>query len=115
MSTGSHLKIIPWGDNAAGVRLLGDPRKPEHAEFNVAFPGGEVNIARASDGAYWVHVYTSRPGTPGYSPEADPAGRIVDARMDILGRHTGDVNVGDFNDPDLYHLAVRVTREGEAQ
>lgn len=75
MSTSSHLKIIPWGDNAAGVRLLGDPRKPEHAEFNVALPGGEVGIVRASDGACWVHVYTPRPGTPGYSPEADPAGR----------------------------------------
>jgi DNA (cytosine-5)-methyltransferase 1 len=49
------------------------------------------------------------------SGRPDPAGRIVDARMDILGRHTGDVNVGDFNDPDLYHLAVRVTREGKAQ
>lgn len=112
MSTGSHLKIEPWGTNAVGVRLLGDSKRPEHAEFNVAFPGGEVSIVRTTDGDYWAHVHVSRPGVGGYDPDEDQRGRIVDARLDILGRHTSDVNVGDFNDPDLYHLAVRVAREG---
>lgn len=112
MTTGSHLKIEPWGTNSAGVRLLGDPRKPEHAEFNVAFPGGMASVVRTTDGEYWVHVHVSRPGAGGYDPDKDVGGRIVDARLDIVGRHASDSNLGDFNDPDLYHLAVRVTREG---
>lgn len=108
MKTGAHLKIEPWGENVAGVRLFGDRRRPEHADFVVAFPGGEAIVSRTSGGDYWVHVYTARPGAPGYSPEDGPAGRITSARLDILGRHTSEVDVGDFAHPDLYHLAVRI-------
>lgn len=37
--------------------------------------------------------------------------RITDARLDLFDKATSQVDVGNFNDPSLYHLAVRVTRE----
>ena len=68
-----------------------------------------ASVVRTTDGEYWVHVHVSRPGAGGY-PDKDVGGRIVDARLDIVGRHASDSSLGDFNDPDLYHLAVRVAR-----
>jgi hypothetical protein len=35
--------------------------------------------------------------------------KIINARLDLISKHTVNVNVGDFNSPDLYHLAVLVT------
>jgi len=35
-------------------------------------------------------------------------GRFVDARLDLKDRHAGQEDIGDFNDPALYHLAVRL-------
>ena len=109
--TGAHLRVEQRGSNASGVRLMGDPRRPEHSDFIVSFPGGEVILSRTTEGDYWVHVYTARPGTPGYSPESDQAGRISSARLGITGRHTGEVDVGDFDDPGLYHVSVLVARD----
>jgi hypothetical protein len=37
-------------------------------------------------------------------------GKIVNARLDIQGKATHEANKGDFNHPDLYHLAVLVEK-----
>jgi len=105
-----RLQVVDFGDTniVQGVRLRGDRRNPEPESFRVAFPGGDVDVVRTTDGEYWVHVRVDRPGKSVAPPDEAVYGRIVDARLDVLGRHTSDVSVGDFADPELYHLAVRV-------
>lgn len=107
--TGSHLKIRSFGTDVLGVRLEGNPSKPEPIYFRVAFPGGDVDIARCSDDTYWIHVRVNRPEDltgQGFGE----VGKLTDARIDIKGKHASECNAGDFADPDLYHLAVRVAR-----
>lgn len=107
-ATGSHLRIQAFGDNVLGVRLEGNPRKPEPGEFRVAFPGGDVAISRCTDGSYWVHVARNRADQTDGLCSYGQVGALTDARIDIDGRHTSELNVGDFANPDTYHVAVRI-------
>ncbi len=67
--------------------LFGDPEiKPEKPHTIIRFPGGDVEIARTSDGDYWVHVAIR------HDVANDPGGslgrgRIIRARMDHDGRY----------------------------
>ena len=99
------------GDNVLGVRLEGNPRKPEPDYFRVTFPGGDVDITRTTDNEYWIHVRVNRPAD-GDSPDREMA-RFVDARLDIQGKHATESDLGDFDHPDLYHVAVRVGERGK--
>lgn len=111
-ATGKHLKIKNMGDNVLGVKLEGNPRKPEPIHFRVIFPGGDIDIVRTSDNEdYWIHVRVDHPDD-GQDPQRKVQdAKIVDARLDLMNRSTGEVDVGDFNNPSLYHLAVRITRK----
>lgn len=102
MKTGSHLKIKSMGDAVLGVTLEGNPHKPEPIYFRVQFPGGEVDIVRQDNGEYWVHLSTGK--------AEDRAGVITDARLDVTSKPVRDTNVGDFNNPGLYHVAMRVKK-----
>ncbi len=106
MSSGKHLRIQRNGTDAMLVRLEGNKAKPEPSTFIVAFPGGEVEIARCSDDTYWIHLNVSNPTQ--FSRGGPAAGRITDARLDIRGKHASDCNAGDFSDPNLYHVALKV-------
>lgn len=109
--TGSHLQIQQMGDAVQGVVLKGDPKQPEHAEFRVVFPGGSVSVDRCTDGSYWAHVTVDHAHHPALCPgEFEPA-HIIDARLDILGQNVAETNVGDFENPELYHVAFRVVRD----
>lgn len=104
------LTVENFGTEAQGIRLYGDPHKqPEPPSVRIAFPGGEVAVERTTVGDYWVHV---RVNTEQYEWRAgdEQIGRLVDARLDIHGKPTSLADVGDFADPMLYHLAVRVGR-----
>ncbi len=106
-----RLKITSFGQSAEGIELSGDPKKMEPDHVRVTFPGGHVEVTRATDGKnpdYWVHISINHPDQGMFVPDEDQAGKLGDARLDILGKHASEVNVGDFNDPGLYHLAVRV-------
>jgi hypothetical protein len=108
-------KIEEFGTDAFGIRVTGDPRNMEPSHTRIVFPGGEVDVVRAGDGAgvpYWIHVTVNHPEAVSYDPES-PAGRICDARLDQTDKPTADANVGDFDRPQLYHLAVRVERTGK--
>jgi len=102
-----RLKVSDFGDTVQGVELRGDRRNPEPESFRVAFPGGDVDIVRTTNDEYWVHVRVNKPGRD--NPEY-VMGKIIDARLDCEGKHANETDVGDFNRPDLYHLAVRVAR-----
>ena len=117
---GSKKLRIEYHDDVAVIRVEGDAKKrPEHAEIRLAFPGGEVSLTRASDAdparGYWVHVHVTRPQDGMIIPGETLLGRISDARLDQHGKSASDVNLGDFESPDLYHLAVRVAAAGVAK
>jgi hypothetical protein len=47
---------IVRSDDATTVIIGGDRRSPEPSHLIVKLPGGVVEIARASDGSYWIHT-----------------------------------------------------------
>jgi hypothetical protein len=104
--TGDHLKPYPMGDNVLGVQMFGRKENPEPIYFRVRIPCGDVDIVRLDNGEYWVHIRVDHEGDGG-----DPsrkAGRIVNARLDQVDKASSQADLGDFNRPELYHLAVRV-------
>ena len=109
------MKLIrPSGSNVALIEISGNPKDTEPAEFRVMFPGGHVEITRATDDAcpaYWVHLYVNRPEAGGHIPGETQTARIVDARLDQNGKHSSEANLGDFSNPELYHVALRVKRD----
>jgi hypothetical protein len=103
------LKVESMGDVVQGIRLRGDKRNPEPEHVRIVFPGGDVDVVRTEDGEYWVHVRVDS-AEDVLNEAADVAGKLVDARLDIKGKHASQCNPGDFADPGLYHLAVRIGR-----
>ena len=108
MQTGQHLKIKKMGDNVLGVKLEGNPSKPEPIHFRVVLPFGDVDIVRCSDNSYWVHTRINH-AQDGYGPH-DINGKFIDGRIDIRGKHASDTNPGDFAHPDAYHVALKVDK-----
>lgn len=109
MKTGAHLKIEQMGEVVQGVRLFGNPQKPEPEHFRVCFPGGDVDLVRLDDGSYWIHLRVNRPDD-GDDPDREFA-KITDARLDVHGKHVAETKVGDFKHPGLYHVALKVKSE----
>lgn len=102
------------GEKVLGVRLEGNPKKPEPEHFRIVFPGGDMEVARTTDNDYWIHVRVNHPDHGMFVKGEDVPGKILNARLDLTDRNTVDADVGDFNNPALYHLAVRVTtKQGE--
>lgn len=107
---------IPDGSDVAIVELRGDKRSPEPESVEIRFPGGRVTVTRCSDGlSYWAHVAVNNPRLGDGTREmiADGVleeGRAVGARLDITDKSTCDVSTGDFENPNLYHLAVQIER-----
>jgi len=108
MKIGEHLRIEPMGTKVLGVRLLGDPSKPEPEYFRVVLPFGDVDIARMDDGSYWVHLRINQEGSHQTLADDQLAGAFLDARLDVSSLHASDCNEGDFSHPDLEHVAMRV-------
>lgn len=109
-----RLKITKFGESAEGIALSGNPKSCEPAHVRISFPGGDVEVVRATDGEkpdYWVHVRVNKTGHGMFVPGEDTAASITDARLDQLDKSASDANLGDFNRPELYHLAVRVKPE----
>ena len=105
--TGQHLKIVSMGEAVLGVKLEGNPKKPEPIHFRVVLPFGDVDIVRCTDNTYWVHI---RNNTYQQIAEeaAKQAGVFIDGRIDITGKHSSECDAGDFGHPDMYHMAVRI-------
>ena len=86
--------------------LLGDPAvKLEKPHTIVCFPGGHVEIARTTDGHYWVHVAV-RNEISGGAP-----GRIVRARLDAKARYADAANAvlnQELAAADVEHIAFLV-------
>lgn len=100
-------RVEQMGEAVQGVRLHGSPQRPEPIHFRVVFPGGDVDVVRTTDNDYWVHVRVNTPENC-ILPDSKLA-RITDARLDIDGMSVNAADVGHFDHPALYHMAVRIT------
>lgn len=109
-----RLQIVDFGTEAQGIQLHGDPvRRPEPTHVRIAFPGGDVDVVRTTEGDYWIHARVNGPDdVQGQDEKVE--GQLVDGRLDIRDRHTADVDQGEIEHPDLYHLAIRVARRRSA-
>lgn len=110
-----NLKLqYPQGSDVALVEIKGDHRIPEPGSVRIAFPGGSVEVVRATEGKgadYWVHVYVNRPEAGHFVRGEDETALILDARLDAHdGSAAADRDLGDFRNPQLYHVALRVHR-----
>lgn len=47
--------------DACAIHIKGDKRDPEPTMATIQFPGGHVEVSRASDGSYWVHFGVDHP------------------------------------------------------
>lgn len=109
-----RLKITSFGQSAEGIEISGNPKNREPDHVRITFPGGDLELVRATEGKnpdYWVHVRIHHPEHGMFVPDEDQPGTLVDARLDIIGKHASEVKVGDFNNPGLYHVAFRVKPE----
>lgn len=98
---GNHLRVQPFGSDALGVNLLGNPQYPEPVFFFVTFPGGRVEITRTTNDEYWVHVTSDQPNqSDGRRADDRKLGKIIDARCDRIGTDPQD---------EIGHIAIRVT------
>lgn len=83
-------------DDALTVIVAGDRRNPEPSTIVIKFPGGHIELARASDNTYWAHV------------EAVDASNIVASRIDY--QHGGSIAVAELPDSELIRkVAIRVS------
>ncbi|RRJ97835.1 hypothetical protein Ga0100231_005085 [Opitutaceae bacterium TAV4] len=109
------MKLVrPSGSDVALVEITGDRKNREPASVRIVFPGGHIEVTRATDEdrpAYWVHVYVNRPEAGGHIPGETETARFVDARLDQNDKHSAEANLGDFARPQLYHVALRVQRD----
>lgn len=92
---------VDHSEDAVTITFNGDVRRPEPAMGAIKFPGGLVEVARASDGSYWAHV------------RVDDPRNIVSSRIDY--DRTGWLEQGIPPIPmadRVQHLAVRVANLG---
>jgi hypothetical protein len=108
-----RLKVTSFGQSAEGIALTGNPKSGEPDHVRITFPGGTVEVVRATDGKnpdYWVHVLVNHPKDGMDVPGEVRHGALKDARLDLHDTGTGSSagKVGDFKNPNLYHLAMRI-------
>jgi hypothetical protein len=79
----SKAHKIVRSDDATTLIIAGDRRNPEPSHAIIKFPGGFVEVARASDGSYWIHAHRHTEGLPGEAAETgQQEGVIVGSRLD---------------------------------
>lgn len=108
---GKHIKLKQFGTDRIGFTLEGNPEKPEPTYASIEFPGGEITLARTSDGCYWAHINCFRSDGFDESEAGHRRGRFTDSRIDTQGQHASEVIGGDFARPDTYHVAVKIEVE----
>lgn len=104
--------IQTFGEAVLGVTLKGDPCQPEPETFRVALPWGTVDITRSTDirnPDYWVHIRAHQPDDV-HSGFAE--GEFKAARLDQTDKHAFESDLGNFNRPTLYHVAVKIGAKG---
>ena len=102
---------IVRSEDATTIIVAGDKAHPEPSSAIIRFPGGNVEVSRTSDGAYWAHIGFEEFGDDGERSRF----QIVDSRIDYdaeCGRKNGIPDVPDADH--IKHIAVRFERERPA-
>lgn len=95
-------------DQAHHIWMQGDKdSQNEPPEVYLHFPGGVVSVTRCTDNTYWIHANLLDVKNPNNGNQVQ-VGRIIDARIDCVGMHTNDANIGDLANPALEHLAIKI-------
>lgn len=100
----------PTGSDVALINITGDPKNCEPSHVRIVFPGGHMEVTRATEGEgadYWVHVFTNRKEQGGFIPDETVEGEFVASRHDCI---TGGALSLPLR-PDAYHVAVRVKKK----
>jgi len=96
----ARAEVVHSTDGVA-VIFKGDKKAKREPSLGVIkFPGGHVEVNRASDGSYWAHIDAT-----------DPA-NVIDSRIDYA-EPQGDRHVSVIDLPDgdrVKHVAIRIGR-----
>lgn len=88
------------------LRLYGDKTKnTEPASVRIHFPCGSIELSRLDNGEYWVHLCLEDDSDDYGSKEIKST--VSDARIDLKHKHAGQEDIGDLNNPDMYHFAIK--------
>lgn len=113
------IKLKQLGDSAVGLVITGRRTNWEPPHVRIEYPWGHVEVTRSNedhdDPDYWLHVYVNHPHAGHLLPGETRLGKITDARLDIHGKNSANVRLGDFKNSNLYHLALRVSGDGVAK
>lgn len=97
---------VVLSEDAATIVIRGDRRRPEPTYAIIQFPGGSVEVSRHSEGGYWIHI-ARQPKRKAW--EGEPAGRIIESRIDYEEQARGAVRLEDLPDGELIeHIAARI-------
>jgi hypothetical protein len=99
-------KYSQGGSDAFVLHVRGNKSDQfEPSEHRIHFPGGFIGVTRTSNGDYWAHIAIHQE----FDGDAEKRpGRLLDARIDQIGKNSSDSDLGDLNSPNLTHLAIRV-------
>jgi hypothetical protein len=92
------FRQVVSGD-ALTIIIEGDRRNPEPGSCIVHFPGGNVEVSRASDGTYWAHIGVVDPGN------------VVGSRVDHTYEASCELGkIPEFPRADaVKHIALRIS------
>lgn len=95
----AKAEVVHQGDGVTVIFKGDKTKRPEPSVGVIKFPGGHVEVSRASDGSYWAHLEA-----------ADPS-NIIDSRIDYsepVGDYPG-VSVVDLpHGEKVKKLAIRI-------
>ncbi len=85
-------------------------RQQEPKEFSIRFPGGHICVSRCSNGTFWAHI--SVYNSPDAHPDTDghERGTFSEGRIDCLGMHAAETDLGSLSRNDCNHVGVRISR-----
>ena len=85
--------------DALTIIIEGDKRNPEPGSLIVHFPGGNVEVTRASDGTYWAHIGVV------------DAGNVIASRVDHSFEAARELGkIPEFPRADaVEHIALRIS------
>jgi len=99
-SKGSQTNPVNIGKHTT---LVGIPDiKTEKPHTIIHFPGGDLEIARTTEGKYWVHVAVTATGT------------VENCRIDCLGRYNDEANTTlakEIKRGDVEHIAFLIGKD----
>jgi hypothetical protein len=101
---------VVHSEDGCTIVIRGDRGDPEPAYAIIKFPGGHVEVTRASNGGgYWAHLSINPPRRA--IPGDDPAGMVTESRVDFHERSARRDIPELTAAAELEHVALRIEVE----